>query len=132
MSAATTSRGTTIEASLAEPTLCHAFLQMAGANSDHVALKDFGSDRTLTFASWREQARRVAGGLARMGIGQGDRVALLLGTRLEFHIVDMGALLLGAVPFSMYTTSPVAQLAPCVENSAPRVLITEAPLADKA
>ena len=132
MSAATTPLETKIEASLAEPTLCHAFLRMAGANSDQVALRGFGSERTLTFAGWREHARRVAGGLADLGIGQGDRVGLLLGTRMEFHIVDMGALLLGAVPYSMYTTSPVAQLAPCVDNSAPRVLITEAPLADKA
>ena len=120
MSAATTPLETTIEASLAEPTLCHAFLQMAGANGDRVALKEFGSDRMLTFAGWREQARRVAGGLAQLGIGHGDRVGLLLGTRLEFHVLDMAALLLGAVPYSMYATSPVEQLAPCVDNSAPR------------
>jgi long-subunit acyl-CoA synthetase (AMP-forming) len=132
MSAATTPLRTTIEASLAEPTLCHAFLRVAGANEDHVALSEFGSERTLTFADWREEARRVAGGLAQLGIGHGDRVGLLLGTRLEFHVIDIGALLAGAVPYSMYATSPVEQLAPCVENSAPRVVITEAALADKA
>jgi long-subunit acyl-CoA synthetase (AMP-forming) len=59
-------------------------------------------------------------------------VALLLGTRIEFQIVDMGALLLGAIPFSLYVTSPVTQLLEIVENAEPRVLITEAALADKA
>ncbi|KLL12570.1 hypothetical protein FrCorBMG51_04550 [Protofrankia coriariae] len=123
---------TTIQSILSEPTLCQAFLRVADANADHVALSDFGSDRSLTFGQWREQAARVAGGLAAWGIGHGDRVGLLLGTRLEFHVVDMGALLLGAVPYSMYATSPVEQLAPCVENCAPKVVITEAALAYKA
>jgi long-chain acyl-CoA synthetase len=132
MSATTEPLNTTIEASLAEPTLCHAFLRVAAANADHVALSDFGSDATLTYGEWAARARSVAGGLASLGVGHGDRVGLLLGTRLEFHLVDMGVLLLGAVPYSMYTTSPVAQLAPCVANAEPRVLITEPALADKA
>ena len=38
----------------------------------------------------------------------------------------MGAQLAGGVPFSLYLTSPVAQLAPCIDNAQPRVLITDA------
>jgi hypothetical protein len=56
MSATTEPLKTTIEASLAEPTLCHAFLRVAAANADHVALSDFGSDTTLTYGQWATRA----------------------------------------------------------------------------
>ena len=97
-----------------------------------MALREFGSERSLTLGEWAARARLVAGGLEALGVGHGDRVALLLTTRLEFHVVDMGAVLLGAVPFSLYVTSPVEQLAPCIENALPRVLVTEAALAETA
>jgi long-subunit acyl-CoA synthetase (AMP-forming) len=44
----------------------------------------------------------------------------------------MAALLLGAIPFSLYATSPVSQLAEIADNAAPRVLIAEAALVDSA
>ncbi|HEX4249317.1 MAG TPA: AMP-binding protein, partial [Pseudonocardia sp.] len=67
-----------------------------------------------------------------LGVRRGDRVALLMGTRMEFHVVDMGALLLGAVPVSLYATSAVGQLEEILANAQPRVLIAESALADKA
>ncbi|WP_084270141.1 AMP-dependent synthetase/ligase [Patulibacter minatonensis] len=120
-----------IERALGEATLCAAFLQVVRDRPDRVALRAFGSERTLTYGAWHEEARRVAGGLHALGVGHGDRVALLLTSRLEFHVADMGALLLGAVPFSAYATSPVAQLEPSIVGSASRVLITEASMADE-
>jgi long-subunit acyl-CoA synthetase (AMP-forming) len=122
----------TIDDSLQEPTLCAAFLRTAAAHADQVALSDFGSRRRLTYGEWFALARRVAGGFQALGVGHGEPVGLLIGTRLEFHVVDMGALLLGAVPYSMYATSPVAQLAPNVDHARPRVVIAESALADKA
>jgi long-subunit acyl-CoA synthetase (AMP-forming) len=117
---------------LAEPTLCSAFLRAAELYPERPSLRQFGSEQTLTLGEWAARAGRVAGGLRALGIGHGDRVALLVSTRLDFHIVDMGAVLAGCVPFSMYLTSPVAQLRPCIENAQPRVLISEAALAGKA
>jgi long-chain acyl-CoA synthetase len=121
-----------IEELLEEPTLCSAFLRAASANPDHVSLRDFASGESLTFGEWSARARLVAGGLRQLGVGHGDRVALLLSTRLEFHVVDIGAMLLGAAAFSLYVTSPVEQLAPCVDNALPKVLIAEEQLAEKA
>ena len=127
-----TSTAVPIEEMLEEPTLSSAFLRVAAATPDHVALREFGSGRSLTLGEWARRAGRVAGGLEALGVGHGDRVAILLRTRLEFHVVDMGAVLLGAVPFSLYVTSPVEQLVPCIENALPRVLVTEAALAETA
>lgn len=90
-----------IERTLAEPTVAAAFLRTAETNEHRVALREFGSADTLTYGDWRQRARAVAGGLSRLGVTRGDRVALLLSNRLEFHIVDVGAMLLGAASFSL-------------------------------
>jgi long-chain acyl-CoA synthetase len=125
-------RTTGIEDVLGEPTLAHAFLRVAEAKPDRLALSAYGSDRSLTYGDWHAQARGVAGGLSDLHVGHGDRVALLMAASIDFHVVDMAILLLGAVPFSLYVSSPVAQLTPCVANAAPLVLIADAPRADKA
>ncbi|MEV4421807.1 AMP-dependent synthetase/ligase [Patulibacter sp. NPDC049589] len=109
-----------------------AFLAQAAAGPDRVALRTLGTGSHLTFGAWAERSRRVAGGLAALGVARGDHVALLLTTCVDFYVVDMGALLLGAVPFSLYPTSPVEQLVGIAANAEPRVLITEASLAGRA
>jgi long-chain acyl-CoA synthetase len=121
-----------IDDALAQPSLPAAFLAQAAASPQRVALRAFGSPEQLTLGEWSVRARAVAGGLASLGVGPGERVGLLLRTCMEFHIADMGALLAGAIPFSLYVTSPVSQLREIVENAGPRVLITEEALAGKA
>src|SRR5258708_4068693 len=113
---------TTIDQALAQQSLPSAFLLRAAARPDQVALREFGSEQYLTLGSWSARARAFAGGLAGLGIRRGDTVALLLTSRVEFHIADMGALLLGAVPFSLYAASPVSQLKEIGENARPRAL----------
>jgi long-subunit acyl-CoA synthetase (AMP-forming) len=128
----TSPQGTTIEQTLTESTLCRAFLRSVDGAGQRLALRELGSDRSLTYAQWFEQAARVAGGLHALGVAHRDRVGLLMGSGIDFHIVDMGALLLGATPYSMYSTSPATQLAPAVANAEPRVVIAQAALADTA
>jgi long-subunit acyl-CoA synthetase (AMP-forming) len=121
-----------IDEALTQPNLPFAFLLRATRSPERVALRVFESDEHLTLGAWSARARSVAGGLSSLGIQPGERVGLLLTTCVEFHIADMGALLLGAIPFSLYATSPVSQLREIIENAEPRVLIVEASLADKA
>ena len=51
----------------------------------------------LTYTALEAQARRAAGGLAAMGVGAGDRVALALAPGVPFCVALHGCLLLGAV-----------------------------------
>ena len=95
-------------------------------------MREFGTGRSMTYDEWLERSGAVAGGLAKLGVERGDRVALMLTNRLEFHVVDMGAVLLGAAPFSLYNTAPVEQLLVNVDNAEPAVLIAEAQFADRA
>jgi long-chain acyl-CoA synthetase len=68
------------------------------------------------FASWTwreyaERAARVATGLRELGVKRGGRIILLMRNRPEFHLVDVGALLAGATPVSLYNSSSSEQIA---------------------
>src|SRR5689334_15139186 len=92
-------------------TVGEAFLAMVESRADAPAILDADLDVVLSWRDYGAHARRVAAGLAELGLGQGDTLGLLLSNRPEFHIADAGALLLGATPFSMYNTSAPEQLA---------------------
>ncbi|WP_224361570.1 fatty acyl-AMP ligase [Hyalangium versicolor] len=58
-----------------------------------------------TVVSWAEvhrRARQTAAGLQRLGVAEGDRVAILLPTSLGFMDAFFGTLLAGAVPVPLY------------------------------
>jgi long-chain acyl-CoA synthetase len=85
------------------------------ARPDAVALRwrPAGSDRataSLTWAEYAERAARVAAGLADLGVRPGQRVVLMMRNRPEFHYADMGVLLAGATPISIYNSSSPEQI----------------------
>ena len=109
-------------------TVGEAFLAMVKSRTDEPAFLDADLEVLLSWRDYGAQARRVATGLAALGLGRGDTVGLLLSNRPEFHVADAGALLLGATPFSMYNTSAPEQLAHLVADAGCRVVITESAL----
>lgn len=106
-------------------TLCQAFQATARLDPDAVALGAYGSDTVLTWREYADRVRRLAAGLAALGVGRGDTVALMLANRPEFHLADTAAIHLGAVPFSVYNTSSPAQIADLLANARPRVVVCE-------
>jgi long-subunit acyl-CoA synthetase (AMP-forming) len=79
--------------------------------------------------SWRQlgaRVRRIAGGLAALGVEKGDTIALMLSNRAEFVACDLAAVALGAVPFSIYQTSSPEQIAYVVGDAEAGVAIVEA------
>src|SRR5207244_10779802 len=90
-----------------------------------------GAVRTVDDAvsfTWAELARRVdalAGGLARLNVRRGDTIALMLGNRPEFALVDLAAVTLGATPFSIYPTFTPEQIAYVVGDAGARVAVVE-------
>jgi long-chain acyl-CoA synthetase len=73
-------------------------------------------------------ARRVAGvarGLSALGVGKGDRVALLCGDRPEWHIVDFAVLHLGAADVPIYPTLLAAQTRSILVDSGARMAVAE-------
>ena len=70
-------------------------LAHARARPDHVALRQ--GDEVRTYGHLDDRARRVAHALARIGVGRGDRVAVIVPNSFEFFEAVHGAGRLGAV-----------------------------------
>ena len=110
-------------------TLAEAFRLTVEDHPDRVAVRTKDDEVALTWSELRDRVDAFAGGLARLGVRRGDTVALLLGNRPEFHIADLAAMTLGAIPFSIYATSSPEQIAHVIGDAGARVAVTEAALA---
>jgi len=106
-------------------TLVEAFHQTADALSDSVALRTPGGASSYTWAEYAAEVERLARALYKLGVRTGDRVALMLTNRPEFHFVDNAALHLGAIPFSIYNTSSPEQIAYIIGHAGPKVVVAE-------
>ena len=82
-------------------------------------------DYSISWNDLRSRVDAIAGGLAGLGVGKGDTVAIMLNNRPEFIPCDLGAVALGAVPFSIYPTSSPEQIAYAVGDAGARVAIVE-------
>ena len=107
------------------PTLTEALRRTAANHPEIVAVRTPDDSVSLTWSELLRRVEAVAGGLARLGIGRGDTVAIMLGNRPEFHIVDLAAAMLGATPFSIYLTYPPADIQYLLSDSATKVAIVE-------
>lgn len=110
----------------APDTLCTAFQRVAAIAPDAVALRTVGGTRELTWRDYAAQVRAVAAGLAGLGVGRGDTVALMMANRIEFYPVDVGALHLGATSFSIYNTLAPASISYVLGNAGAKVVVCEA------
>ncbi len=111
-------------------TVAEAFRLTVAARPDEVAVRTRNDEVSITWAQLRERVDAVAGGLASLGVRRGDTVALLMSNRPEFHIVDLGAMVLGAVSFSIYSTYAPNQIQFVVGDAGARVAVVERALLD--
>ncbi|OBG58147.1 fatty acid--CoA ligase FadD11 [Mycobacterium sp. E3339] len=112
-------------------TLCEAFARNASIDPDAVALRTPGDTQTLTWTELAAQVRKVAAGLAGLGVGRGDTVSLMMANRIEFYPFEIGAQHLGATSFSVYNTLPAEQLTYLFENAGTKVAICEEQYVDR-
>ncbi|MEJ7623241.1 MAG: long-chain fatty acid--CoA ligase [Pyrinomonadaceae bacterium] len=69
-----------------------------------------------------ERVKRIAMGLAALGVKAGDRIAIISENRPEWSLVDLAILSLRAVIVPIYTTQAVEQIRFILENSAASML----------
>jgi long-subunit acyl-CoA synthetase (AMP-forming) len=117
--------GEAFERAMQARTLCEAFQITAAARADQVALRTADDSVSFTFRALAERVRRVAAGLAALGLERGDTVGIMLTNRPEFHLVDLAAMHLGAVAFSIYNTSARDQIEYLFADAGNRIVITE-------
>ena len=106
-------------------TLCAAFQSFVEKSPDAVIIRTPGGGTELTWREWDRRVRRLAAGLAALGVGRGDTVGLMVANRPEFHLVDAAALHLGAAPFSIYNTSVAEQISYLFGNAGNKVVFCD-------
>ncbi len=89
--------------------------------------KEGGKYREVKFREIEEKVRRVAGGLASLGVQKGDKVVLLSPNRIEWALSDYAILSLGAVTVPIYPTLLAPQVKYITNDSDAKIAI----LADK-
>jgi len=83
-----------------------------------------GGGERLSYAETRERARRLAKGLRRLGIRRGDTVALLMGNRPEWLVIDFAVAMLGATLVPISTWSRARELGYVLDHCDASTLIT--------
>lgn len=88
-------------------------------------------DRILTYGSALDTARRVAGALARCGVGPGDRFGFAGPNSVEHAVVYYAASMVGAVPVPLNPRLAPAEIAFVLTDSGARALIADAEIAEQ-
>ncbi len=117
----TEARGRAVDA----PTVTEALRRTAASNPDIVAVRLPDDSASITWSELLSRVDAVAGGLAKLGIGRGDTVAIMLSNRIEFHVVDLAAAMLGATPFSIYETYPVEEVEYLLGDAVSKLAVVE-------
>src|ERR1700691_5129382 len=73
----------------------------------------------------------AAGGLSPLGVGKGDRVAMVLGNSIEFVVVLFAVARLGAVSVPLNIRHTLAENSHIIKDCAAKVVVHEFDLADR-
>jgi len=108
-------------------TLPGLLIQHATARGDRVALreKEFGIWQSITWREYLERVRAFALGLAGLGVGRGDRVAIIGDNRPEWVIAELAAHSLGALSLGVYHDALADEIRHVMSASEARVVVAE-------
>lgn len=81
--------------------------------------------RETTYGELRDQVAHVRGGLQALGLGKGDRIALLCGNGRYFVDLYLAALGLGAVTVPLNPGSPAPEIERELKTVTPKVVVVE-------
>ncbi|MBV9985056.1 class I adenylate-forming enzyme family protein [Bradyrhizobium sp.] len=101
----------------------------AARNGDGEAL--ICGERRLRWRDVVPQAGQIAAGLREKGLQRGDRIALLLGNRIEFVLSMLAAAQLGLITVLLSTRQQKREIAYVLADCGAKLLFHEATLADR-
>jgi long-chain acyl-CoA synthetase len=108
-------------------TLADLLPRAARLYGDAPAIKFKDADRWVerSFLEVEETVRRLALGLADLGVAKGDKVSILGNTRPEWTYFDFAALSIGATVVPIYQTNSPEECQYVLENSDAKVVVVE-------
>ncbi len=111
----------------AADTLPGLLVRRARRHPNGIALreKEFGIWQELTWAQFLTRVRAFALGLAGLGVGKGDRIAIVGDNRPEWVIAELAAQAIGALPLGLYQDSIADELARLLGAAEARVIVAE-------
>ena len=87
--------------------------------------KEFGIWQELSWEQFLARVRAFALGLAGLGAGKGDRIAIIGDNRPEWVIAELAAQAIGALPLGLYQDSIAEELATMLRAAGARVIVAE-------
>jgi long-chain acyl-CoA synthetase len=116
-----------IEQEIDGDTVCNRLRRTAEDSAGDPALSDVdgGGWRTLTWSQTRQQVLELAAGLAALGLGKGERVALMLPNRSEHVLADLAALHAGGLGVTFYATLAPDQIAYVAADCDARIAVLD-------
>ncbi len=112
---------------MARQTILDAFLHQVATQGDETAalVKENGAFVPVTWKAMHARAQQISAALVHHGIGEGDRVAIMMSTCLEWTLVDLGILGAGAISVPIYTSNLADECQYIVEDSGARMVFTD-------
>lgn len=98
---------------------------MAGRTGPALRVRRDGAVAETSYAELGRNAREIGGGLIRLGIEPGDRVAVLSETRPEWTLADFGVTSCGAALVPIYHTNAAEECRYVLDHSEARAVICE-------
>jgi len=117
-----------IEREIQGRTLCDLLADNAAGDGGDALAMSWRRDGQWRTRSWREHRERVAEaamGLARLGVGRGDFVAIMATNRPEHVVADQAAVHAGATPSTFYFTLAPEQIRYCAGHCEAKVAVLE-------
>ncbi|GAA3354638.1 acyl-CoA synthetase [Streptomyces antimycoticus] len=112
-----------------EPAANTAYLLCDRHPDDAVAFTVVGKDLTghdMTYGELRDRSSRMAGALAALGVGVGDRVATLMGKSADLLVASLAIWRLGAVQVPLFTAFAPPAIALRIAGNDTKVVISDA------
>ncbi len=81
--------------------------------------------QTYNWFAYRDAVVEIACGLRKMGVRQGEIVALYSETRAEFYLADIGVMANGSIAAAIYTSSPVYENLQNIRATGAKVIFVE-------
>lgn len=96
-----------------------------GPDREALMYKEGGGYRSITYREMWEQVRETAAGLAHLGVGHGDKVAILSNNNPMWPVTDLAVASLAAVSVPIYPTLTAAQTGYILKNADCRIAVVE-------